>query len=85
MKTIDAHVLRRLHSEIAQGLRHWEESPDDAHVSNLRSTASQVREQLAAWDAEGVYPSGDLRRLGDAVAHVDARLVLARQEATRGY
>jgi hypothetical protein len=64
-------------------LQRWETDPAEAH--SLRTTVASVREQLHTWESDGVYPSTNLQLLWDHLAHIDARLTLAEQEAARGY
>jgi hypothetical protein len=85
MEQVDPKEIRTLRSSVAQALSWLEENPSAPQAEHLRNTAAQARQQLSEWAEAGAYESFEVLRLRDQVAHVDARLVLARQQRERGY
>jgi hypothetical protein len=85
MEHINSEEVRALRTEVTRALRLWEaDSNNPAQVRRLQATAEHAQRQLAHWDRVG-YPTFEIKQIADLVAHAEARLSLAEQEATRGY
>jgi hypothetical protein len=84
MKQVSDRELRQHFSAIAAAQAKWEANPN-AGASDFRAVLNSTRQQIAAWESDGVYLSSDIRRLLSEVDTREACITQAWQQATRGY